>query len=92
MTVIKKIGVERETLYLSSERGLCAVPFADLRTVKVVGNTQSVSQTGAVVIGYESRGVIVTVSFECKSVEEALKHKAAIDGLFVAEISGVEHG
>ena len=35
MTVIKKIGVERETLYLSSERGLCAVPFADLRTVKV---------------------------------------------------------
>lgn len=90
MTEIRKIGSKYETLYVSGERSLCAVPFKDLRTVNVGGRPGAVINTGEVILGYESNGAIITVVFFCKSVEEAIKHKATIDALLVRELEAAD--
>lgn len=87
MTVVKKIGERDGVLYLSGERSLTAVPFNALREIQVRGNPKAARDTGVVEITYESSiSGLLTVRFECKSVEVATGIKADIDKLLVAHM------
>lgn len=82
--LIKKLGVQREILYISSERALAAIPLADLRSVTVAGNTVSVVHTGALTLVYEGRDAkLVYLSYPTRTVQEAVQLKADVDALLV---------